>query len=342
MVTWTNLCAAIAKNNDRGFCIAAGDSVVERRIDLFRLPLIKKIHKIVVPVEAVPVEAVSVEDEDDEDLPPPPPPTKFVGAPATPVAAVPPIVSVAAPAAPLAPSVASFVTKSKSDLPRITKQTLDPIVLAIERTEPLYVGAPYNNKHAIEVAEAVTLEAKLADLYKSESGRSRGWTKTALDLWIKPRCASGGNLKELDKAKAGFAWQLLMDDKAQSSFLDFVCVAKHIRVAVWFEETKTVLVYPAADATTDVGVDLPLYHMSSMGHVCIGPNSGKELFEICTKNGYTALPPLSVMGSLSGLKLDELENVGKQLGMATVEGKKVERIAAIASYKLRMRLCVQV
>jgi hypothetical protein len=332
MVTWTNLCAAIAKNNDRGFCVAAGDLVAEGRIDLFRLPVVKKEHKIVLPVEVVPVQ-----EEDNEDLPPPPPPTKFVGAPAivvaaaaapTPVAAVPPLVTQPKPKVP----------EQKRSLPIVTKQTLDPIVLAIERTEPLYVGAPYNNKHAIEVAEAVAIEAKLAELYKSESGRSRGWTKTALDLWIKPRCASGGNLKELDKAKAGFAWQLLMDDKAQSSFLDFVCVAKHIRVAVWFEETKTVLVYPAADATTDIGVDLPLFHMSSTGHVCIGPDNGKELFEVCTKNNYTALPPLSVMGSLSGLKLDELENVGKQLGMATVEGKKVERIAAIASHKLRMRL----
>lgn len=71
----------------------------------------------------------------------------------------------------------------------------------------------------------------------------------------------------------------------------------------------------------------------------IGPRNGTELYTVCESNKYTALPTLSVMASLSGLKLDELENVGKQLGMSVVEGKKVERVAAIAAYKLRQRLC---
>jgi hypothetical protein len=50
------------------------------------------------------------------------------------------------------------------------------------------------------------------------------------------------------------------------------------------------------------------------------------------------MPPLSVIKSLNGLTLDELANIAKQLGMSSIEGTKVERVAAIASYKVRSRL----
>lgn len=330
MVNWINLCAAIAKNAERGFHVSELRAV-ERSIDVFKLPVLAEKTALTQPTH------VLSNDLDDDELPPPPPPTKSVGV-------VLPLVSSSLPiverrdnppgAAPMPPAATKEKPKS---LPRVTKQAVDPVVIGIELVEPLYVGAPYNNKHAIEVTGAIAIEAQMNELYKSEGGRSRGWTKSGLDVWMKPRCASGGNLKELDKAKAGFAWQLLMDDKTQSAFLDFVCVAKRIRVAVWFDETKTVLVYPAADSSAHIGENFPLYNVSSSGHLMYGPENGTDLFKVCEANKYTALPPLAVMASLSGLKLDELENVGKQLGMAAVEGKKIERVAAIAAFKLRQR-----
>lgn len=330
MVNWINLCAAIAKNAERGFHVLELQSE-EGTIERFTLaPAL---------TQATSTLSSKNDFEDDDELPPPPPPTKSIGM-------VLPVFSTPVPVAerrdnpsgtvlsvPLPPT-----TKEKPKaLPRLTKQAVDPIVVGIELTEPLYVGAPFNNKHAMEVAAALAVEAQMNDLYKTEGGRSRGWTKSGLDIWMKPRCASGGNLKELDRAKVGFAWQLLMDDKAMSAFLDFVCVAKRIRIAVWFEETKTVLVYPAADLSTALDNEFPLYNVAASGHLMIGPRDGKELYAVCAANKYTALPPISVMSSLSGLKIDELENVGKALGMASVDGKKVERVAAIAAYKLRQR-----
>jgi hypothetical protein len=331
MVNWINLCAAIAKNNERGFhlpAILAEEGVIE----LFKLPEMTRM------VLSKPTNVVSKDDDEDEELPPPPPPTKSIGL-VVPLAAPPVEQRVHATTTVAVPKTQDKHQDKHKSLPRVTKQAVDPIVVGIELTEPLYEGAPFNNKHAIEVSAATAIEAMMNDLYKSEGGRSRGWTKSGLDVWMKPRCASGGNLKELDRAKVGFAWQLLMDDKSMSAFLDFVCVAKRIRVAVWFDETKTVLVYPAADSSAHLDQDFPLYNVSASGHLMIGPRNGAELYAVCESNKYTALPTLSVMASLSGLKLDELENVGKQLGMSVVEGKKVERVAAIAAYKLRQRLC---
>jgi hypothetical protein len=324
MVNWINLCAAIAKNAERGFSLGNVSAKEEPVVERFRL------SRTTVMV-STPLAQAKEEEEEEEDLPPPPPPTKSIGMVLPPTAAAPHTV----------PEVFLAVANAKppvrSRLPLVTKQAVDPVVVGIERAEPLYMDAPFNNKHSIEVTVALALESQLNELYKTEGGRSRGWTKSGLDLWMKPRCASGGNLKELDRAKAGFVWQLLMDDKAQSAFLDFVCVAKRIRIAVWFDETKTVLVYPAADLSTELGSIFPLYHVSAGGYLMKGPINGKELYSVCAQHKYTVLPPLSVMGSLSGLKLDELENVGKQLGMPMVEGKKVERVAAIAAYKLQQR-----
>jgi len=333
MVNWNSLCAAIAKNTERGFHVLEVNSE-ERVIERFTLPRSHPVPALTQTANSPPKN----DFEDDDELPPPPPPTKSIGV-------VMPLVSNTVPSserrdnsAGTVPAVPMAATKEKPKaLPRLTKQAVDPIVVGIELSEPLYVGAPFNNKHAMEVSAALAVEAQMNDLYKTEGGRSRGWTKSGLDIWMKPRCASGGNLKELDRAKVGFAWQLLMDDKAMSSFLDFVCVAKRIRVAVWFEETKTVLVYPAADLSTALDSEFPLYNVSASGHLMMGPRDGKELYAVCAANKYTALPPISVMSSLSGLKIDELENVGKALGMTSVEGKKVERVAAIAAYKLRQR-----
>jgi hypothetical protein len=327
MVNWINLCAAIAKNAERGFHVLelqSEEGVIER----FTLA----------PVLTQPTNTPSSKNDvfDDDELPPPPPPTKSIGMVLPLVSSPVPVVERRDNPSGAVPLASTTKEKTKA-LPRVTKQAVDPIVVGIELSEPLYVGAPFNNKHAMEVAAALAVEAQMNDLYKTEGGRSRGWTKSGLDIWMKPRCASGGNLKELDRAKVGFAWQLLMDDKAMSSFLDFVCVAKRIRVAVWFEETKTVLVYPAADLSTALDSEFPLYNVSASGHLMMGPRDGKELYAVCLANKYTALPPISVMSSLSGLKVDELENVGKALGMASVDGKKVERVAAIAAYKLRQR-----
>jgi hypothetical protein len=221
------------------------------------------------------------------------------------------------------------------------KYEVDPIVLGIEHQECLYDCAPNAAKKQMECAEAQRIELALDSLYKSQGGRSRGWTKAGLETLIKPRCASGGNIRELDTAKRAFPWPIIDHDKLASAFLDFLCVAKKIRVAVWYVEEKRVIIYPAADQldlTQDAEATYPLYHVNSSGKTRGGFRSIKDFITFCKDNKYTLLPPTSVMGSLSGLTLSELASVGAKLGMAVVEGSKAERVAKIATYKLLSRL----
>jgi hypothetical protein len=287
-------------------------------------PILERAVLSAAPLVAVPVIRNTIEYSEV-------PPTPTVPAPAprplTPPAPAP------APPRPVA-------EKRTVEAPIPSKQTIDPIVLGIEETEPLYVGAPHATRHMIEIEAAQKVEAQLDTLYKTCSGRSRGWTKVGLEAMIKPRCASGGDLKEIDRAKKAFHWPLAHDDKCMSAFLDFVCCARRIRCIILNSETKTAYLYPAADIHDDDTKDkaYPMYCVDTKGHQMFGIKTAKELLTFIDKERWSLMPPASVTHTLSGLKLDELESVGKRLGMTEVDGKKTERIAAIAGFKTRKRL----
>ncbi len=224
--------------------------------------------------------------------------------------------------------------------PTAAKHAIDPILLGIALLDPLYEGSPHTTRHAIEKETAIKLESELDALYKSNNGRSRGWTKVGLEGMIKPRCASGGDLKELDRAKKAFLWNLVQDDKTISAFLDFVCCARKIHCVVMDPEKRVGVLYPAADQMADdaAAAAPPLYLVDTTGHPMFGIRNATELLEFLDKNKWKLLPPHSVVHSLSNLKLDELESVGKRLGMTAVEGNKTARITAIAEFKTRARL----
>jgi len=310
MVLWQELTAAFAKNKESKFSVQ---------------PLCVKEESVVKRFPIVIKSVVKNEIVEDYDYVEPPPPQKFQSSPTQ--VTLPMSVS----------SPVRVTTKPRSKEPFTLKKEVDPIVLGIEQSDPLYDGAPFRTKHQIECEEAQRLEGLLNELYKSQGGRSRGWTKTGLESMIKPRCASGGDIRELDRAKKAFLWPLVVDDKPTSAFLDYVCVAKKIRVAVWFQETKQVILYPAAD-NLDEGNEFPLYNVTSQGLPHIGIRNCTELVAFCDSNSYVLMPPNSVVHSLSTLNLAELESVGKKLGMTAVEGSKAERVAKVAIYKLRQRL----
>lgn len=319
MLLWDDLARAILHNKDRNICVNALRVIrTPPAIDFFPLTVKKApLHVVAQPVAVCPP-AVFL------------PPMTVALRPPMPVALSPPIV---------ANTPASSIHE-----PKTMKYEVDPIVIGIEHQECLYDSAPNVIKKQMECAEAQRIELVMDSLYKSQGGRSRGWTKAGLETLLKPRCASGGTIRELDIAKRAFPWPIIDHDKLASAFLDFLCVAKKIRVAVWYVDEKRVLVYPAADQmdlTEDAAVAYPLYHVNSAGKPRSGFKSVKEFLKFCKDNNYTVLPPTSVMSALSGLTLTELASVGTKLGMASVEGSKTERVAKIATYKLLSRLqCV--
>ena len=253
-----------------------------------------------------------------------------------------------APAAPVLPFREEYVAPQAPKVRELVpaKHTIDPIVLGLSLFDPLYEGSPHTTRHKIEIEAAIKLESELDTLYKTNSGRSRGWTKVGLEGMLKPRCASGGDLKELDHAKKPFLWSVVHEEKTLSAFLDFVCCARRIHTVVMDNEKRTAYLYPAADilnpddAVVTKKTAYPLFAVNTTGHPLYGLSSSSDLLTYIDTHKWKLMPPHSVVHSLSGLKLDELESVGKRLGMPVVEGSKSERVAAIAEYKTRARLLV--
>lgn len=321
MVSWSDLASVIQKNTYVTFNVPH----ITLQTDVCTIPVVTT----AADVATKPV------------IPTPKPRNVIVAARIEPAAAPTPT---PAPAPVVNPSVATVAVTAKpkpapagAELPRVSKTTVDPVVIGMEHSEPLYNSAPRLTKHQMEITEAQRLEAMMNEVYAKESGRSRGWTKTGLEQMLKARCASGGDIKELERARVSFPWKLIRDDKLASAFLDFVCVCKQIRVAVWDTESKIVALYPAADPVSKpVGKTYPLYHVNFNGELMFG--GGSDLIKICDSNKFVLMPPLSVLKSLSGLTLDELANIASQLGMSGVEGNKAERVAAIASFKVRSRI----
>jgi len=252
-------------------------------------------------------------------------------------------VAAATPAATPAAAAPVAAPPTNSRKLELLKHTLDPVVFGIEYTDILYNDSPKASKRQMEIDEALRCEARIDELYKSQGGRSRGWTKTMLEAIIRPRCASGGDLYELKQAKSVFLWQVVKTDKSISAFLDFLCVAKQIQVAIWNDEDNIITIYPAADYIGEGATGIKgLYHVHHTGVMMksLGIRNGKDLVTFAGVNKWTLLPPQSVLHSLEKLTLVDLESVGKKLGMEAVTGSKIERIAAVAGYKLKSRLSI--
>lgn len=311
MVSFQSLKSSLDKNPNAGMEVQSHRIRPQPVVESFKLPTIsiapdvipRAIPKVRAPS---PVRSVS-SDTSDCALPPP---TRIM-APIAPVQDI----SVA-PADLAVPTVDAPVGVKESRI--LTTRFMDPICLAIERTDPMYSIATRNVQQSLECEEARRLEARIGELYKEESGRSRGWVKTKLEAFFLPRAAVGSRVQ----AKDAFAWDKIWTDKEASAILDFVCLAKGIRLAVWKDETIVGL-WPAADASKSNG-QLPLIHVGSVGNRDI--------------RKANLIAPMSVEHGLEKLSLDELDGLAEKMGITIPSGKKAEKVRALASARMNMRI----
>lgn len=206
------------------------------------------------------------------------------------------------------------------------KKAQDPICIGISYRDPMYEIASTSVKQTIEAEESRILESKIAELYKTEAGRSRGWTKTALEAFFQARAATGGNLGP----KQAFVWSNIWTCKQASALLDFICLAKGIRLAVWNDTEKCIGIWPAADLSTSKQTP-PLFHINK---------DGCEIQKTSVfVDGWKLRAALSVSHGLEKLSVDELNSLAERIGiMAQMTGKKSERVLSIAEARTAQRL----
>jgi hypothetical protein len=183
-------------------------------------------------------------------------------------------------------------------------------------------------RQTIECEEARTLESQIDTLYKSESGRSRGWTKAALEAYILPRAAAGLAVGPKD----AFDWSAVATDKKAAAVLDFVCIAKNIRLAVWHEASREIAVWPAADRSkSTTSSPIPLYHVEEDGRF-------KHTGPLEIPTGWSLRSPPAFEHSLEKLTLSELDTVAAGVGLTGLTGKKADRVKAIGAARIQQRL----
>jgi hypothetical protein len=202
-------------------------------------------------------------------------------------------------------------------------RVMDPICIGLEKADAMYAIATPNVQQSLECEEARRLESRISELYKGESGRSRGWTKTKLEAFLVPRAAQGSRVRDT------FDWSKIWTDKDASAILDFVCLAKGIRLAVW--KDAEVGLWPAADAT-NASRTIPIYHIHASGRMI--EKTDKDL------KACRILAPYSVEHGLEKLTLDELDGLAEKMGIPIPSGKKMDKVRFLASARMALRLSV--
>jgi hypothetical protein len=334
MVSFQSLKTALSQNPHATIEVLSHRLLPQPIVESFKLPTIRiaptiiprfssvqsvQKPKVTTPPRA-PSPARSVRSDTSEYALPPP--TRIIRTPKiVEVVEVAALVPSPAPAPALAP--ASVAEPASGRQTRI--RFVDPICLAIERTDSMYSIATHNVQQSLECEEARRLEARIGELYKEESGRSRGWVKTKLEAFFLPRAAVGSRVN----AKDAFAWEKIWTDKEASAILDFVCLAKGIRLAVW-KEDKVIGLWPAADSSkVTVGKDIPLVHVGSVGNRNVAA---------AIREGWRLVAPISVEHGLEKLTLDELDGLAEKMGIAISSGKKGDKVRALASARMAMRI----
>ncbi len=318
MVSFQQIQEAIALNVHRSECMNIRPSPL-LPVEQFKIPSVPvketkippRVSKQPTVVQesktSPPVFKIERDSDSDESLPPP---TRCIGSKVSEKPLDAPIVVEK-------PKEHPVSTPTNRLLPSSTR-SVDPVCIAIELQDPLYAIASPNVRISLECTEAQRLESMVDTLYKEQSGRSRGWTKTKLTEFLVPRAAAGG------RPKVAFDWSAIWTQKEASALLDFVCLAKGIRLAVWKSE-KEVGLWPAADKE---GSKPTLFHVSSTG----APLQDRSMSNI------QLLAPYSVVAGLEKLSLGELESLAEKMNVSLPRGKKPELATFLASARMRMRI----
>lgn len=112
----------------------------------------------------------------------------------------------------------------------------DPVGLSLWIRDPLYRVAAQAIRRSMEMEEASYLLHASEAAWKQHNGRVRGWIRKHLEEDLRLR-AGGGD-------PAPDAWETIRTTKRAALLLDYVCILRSLRVALWWPDQKSVTVVP--------------------------------------------------------------------------------------------------
>jgi len=125
-------------------------------------------------------------------------------------------------------------------LPEWTEDTTctisDAVSLALWVREPLYRVATGAIRRSMEMEEAAFLLNNSEIAWKQHNGRVRGWVRKHLEEDLRLRAGGGDPTPD--------AWDTIRTIKRAALLLDYVCIMRGLRVALWWPDQKAVTVVP--------------------------------------------------------------------------------------------------
>jgi len=120
----------------------------------------------------------------------------------------------------------------------------DPLSFALWMSDPLYRVATPMIRRSMEMEEASALINASESAWKAHNGRARGWIRKHLEEDLRLR-AGGAD-------PAPDAWDSIRSTKRAALLLDYICIMRSVRVALWWPEQKMVTVVPLQSKTKEV------------------------------------------------------------------------------------------
>jgi hypothetical protein len=108
----------------------------------------------------------------------------------------------------------------------------DAVSLALWIRDPLFRTATPSVRRAMEKEEAAFLLHSSEAAWKEKSGKARGWVRKHLEEDLRTRSAGGD--PEVD------AWEQVRTVKRKAQLLDYICVMRSLRLALWWPDHKSV------------------------------------------------------------------------------------------------------
>jgi hypothetical protein len=143
----------------------------------------------------------------------------------------------------------------------LTLTVSDAVALSLWIHDPLYRTASAGVRRAMEAEEATALLNASEEAWRSHNGRVCGWVRKHLEEDLRARSGSADPAPDF--------WESVRSQRRAALLLDYVCVMRSIRVALWWPEHKTVTVIPAAS----VPVTMPtiVQFNATSGRMLLGP-----------------------------------------------------------------------
>jgi len=137
----------------------------------------------------------------------------------------------------------------------------DAVSFALWVRDPLYRVAAPAIRRSMEMEEAAYLLNSSETGWKQHNGRARSWVRKHLEEDLRVR--SGGGDPAPD------AWDSIRTTKRAALLLDYICVMRGLRIALWWPDHKAVTVVPLMSSVAPVISQLNCLS----GRMLIGPSS---------------------------------------------------------------------